>query len=83
MHVGRDMDFLDKINRWFFDTENRYIRSAVCLIGMVATAADIYYVCVCPFDTVFDLVKMGVAVLLAMVLLAVTWTLLEYIIKHD
>lgn len=77
------MDFLDKVNRWFYDTENSATRSAVCLIGMVATAVAIYYVCVCPFDTVLDLVKMGVAILLAMVLLAFTWTLLEYIIKHD
>lgn len=77
------MNFLDKIKSWFFETENSCTRSAICLIGMVATAVDIYYVCVCPFDTVFDLVKMGVAILLAMVFLAFTWTLLEYIIKHD
>ena len=77
------MDFLDKIKRWFYDTENRYIRSATCLICMVLTIIGIWWMYTAPFDTWMDILICSCIVIAVAVLQSIMWPLLEYICKHD
>ena len=77
------MEFSSKIKGWFFDTENRYVRSATCLMCMVLTIVGIWWMYTAPSDTWVDLL-IDAGIVIAIVLLqSFMWPLLEYICKHD
>ena len=77
------MDFLDKIIRWFFASDNRYVRSATCLMCMVLTIVGIWWMYTVPVDTWMDILICTCIVIAIVVLQSIMWPLLEYICKHD
>jgi membrane protein YdbS with pleckstrin-like domain len=73
----------DIIANWFLDKDNRYVRSATCLLCMVVCAVAIWWLYSIPCETWTDLAVDAVMVVVAIMCQAVIWPLLEYIIKHD
>lgn len=68
---------------WFLDKDNRYARSATCLLCMVVCAIAIWWLYNIPYETWTDLAVDAVMVAVTIMCQVVIWPLLEYIIKHD
>lgn len=77
------MEFSSQIKSWFFEAENRYVRSATCLMCMVLTIVGIWWMYTAPADTWVDILIDACIVIAITLMQSFMWPLLEYICKHD